>query len=730
MHAIADAAATLGSRFNLIFVPGDRRVYHGGYGKFKEQHLDLNAGIRTPEGEAWSLPFTRTVPVLQRQEHFSTLTTLEYRAVHPDSNLRVSLKLRAPFYPQDAQLSTAPFFFVDLTVKRTRSAGAREDESLSRQGYLVFDLQGDGISFKSHDAELSYWFESTSQVQSENLGNPEAGKTKTCPVQGWLKATDDASPTERGFEKRYDLLPGESCTMKLLWWGWAPEAVMEIAGEQAPFKYQQFFKTPEAVAQWALRNRDNIEAKCDFLDRTVEGWSLGVATSNLAALGLHAFLANTWWGTGTRGDDWFAVTDGARACHSPVSVEYSNALFYLSLWPQLLGMLLRQWENYERDADEELETSASEAAYLARDMGSQFCAGEPCSHHPTPVESNADYLLLTAAHVAWGGKASAARQKLPLCRRLAEFIFKCDTTGNGLPDRCTANMLEDGSAPLQYGRDQVYLALKAQAALTALAEIEEACDPANSRAERWRAFVAKGVKTLDTDGWLGDHYPVTLPTEAGDGENPWTGESLPGSKLKGWDDYSIHTANGFLYLGLANLRQPHWRTKRLAKDLENAERRCRTAYGATHTATCDTSVWFSRNICKDFVAAYLGIDLLNNAERYWDYQVVVGGTEGGTLFCDSTLSNDRCYHPGGVAIVSAPLAAAGFRLNRLEGELFISPVRTTLDVPLLPFADWERRRVPWLRVRQQEGVATARISNRDLIEGLTLETVGVELEKT
>jgi hypothetical protein len=35
-----------------------------------------------------------------------------------------------------------------------------------------------------------------------------------------------------------------------------------------------------------------------------------------------------------------------------------------------------------------------------------------------------------------------------------------------------------------------------------------------------------------------------------------------------------------------------------------------------------------------------------------------------------------------------------------------------------------------LRVRQQEGVATARISNRDLLEGLTLETVGVELEKT
>jgi len=445
---------------------------------------------------------------------------------------------------------------------------------------------------------------------------------------------------------------------------------------------------------------------------------------------ISIILANTWWAQSESGKNWFSVTDGVRFYQSPTDAEYGNAFFYLSFWPELLDMLLDEWIGVERDGSTLLGSNAKETAYLAHDMGSHFFTGESCYHHPTPLETNANYLLLLAARTGWSGELSGTRKKLALCRRLAEFIYECDTTGNGLPDRCTPNMLDDATPALQYGRDQTYLGLKAQAALTALADIEEACAPADSRAERWRAFVAKGVKTLDAEGWLGEHYPVTLPSEDGNGENPWTGESLPGNKQKGWDDYSIHTSNGLLYLHLANFRQPHWRVKRLVTDLENAGRRCQTPYGCTHTATCDSAVWFSQNICRDLVAAWLGVDMLNNAERYWDYQVLAGSAEDGALFYDSTSGRQRCFHPGGVSIFGAALAAAGLKLNRIENELILSPIRTTLDVPLLPFADWEQRRVPWLRVRQLEGVATARISNRDLLEGLTIEAMGVELEAT
>jgi hypothetical protein len=51
-----------------------------------------------------------------------------------------------------------------------------------------------------------------------------------------------------------------------------------------------------------------------------------------------------------------------------------------------------------------------------------------------------------------------------------------------------------------------------------------------------------------------------------------------------------------------------------------------------------------------------------------------------------------------------------------------------LTVPLLPFADWARQRVPWLTVRAQEGIAVARISESDLLEGVSVQVRGAELE--
>jgi hypothetical protein len=55
-------------------------------------------------------------------------------------------------------------------------------------------------------------------------------------------------------------------------------------------------------------------------------------------------------------------------------------------------------------------------------------------------------------------------------------------------------------------------------------------------------------------------------------------------------------------------------------------------------------------------------------------------------------------------------------------------VRTTLHVPLLPLADWDRMRVPWLKVYNREGVAAARISDRDLIEDLSVNIAGARLD--
>jgi len=728
MHPIADAAGTLGSRFNLIFDPHGSALYHNAYGEFREQPLYLTVGIRTPDGELWSLPFTTDASHFPYLEHVSSLTTIEYRGVQPALWIEFAMKIRAPFYPQDAKLSTAPFFYVDLEVKRLDRFRWDRCEHPLQGGEIVFVLRGDGVSFESADSTLSYSFPSKSTVRAGNPDNPDGGRSQTYTVRSCVRAGEGAKSAAGGFKKEFDLSADGAASLGLLWSSWAEEPVMEVSGEDAPFKYHEFFGSEQKMLDWAEGEREEIERRCDFLDRTVQDWSLGASASNLAALALHSFLVNTWWVTRKDGREWFSVWEGSCYYHSTVDVEYNDALLYFALWPELLDMLLDEWPDFEQDGTRSLGPDGKKTSYLAHDMGSHFFAGRQCYHHAMEVEENANYLLLLAAGAAFAGNLKRAKKALPLCRRLAEFIVKSDTTGNGLPDKGTANTIDDASPAVQFGREQIYLTVKAQAALWALAELEELCDPKKSHAERWRAFVAKGIKTLEEEAWLDDHYAVTLTRTAEGVTDAWTGEELGAGELKGWDDYSIYTANGLLYLFLGNLKMPRWRRERLAMDLESAERRCRTRYGCTHTAGGDWIVWFSQNMWRDYVAAYLGIDMLNNVERYWDYQVLTGDNLHSALYYDSTPGNNLNFYPRGAVVFGAPLCAAGMRLNRLQGALHLCPVRTTLDVPLLPLADWKGMRIPWLSVRQREGLATARISHGELLEGLKVHITGAELE--
>jgi len=728
MHPIADAAAALGSRFNLIFDPHGATLYHNAYGDFRERPIDLAVGIRTPEGEVWSLPFTKKAAHFPYLEQLDTATSICYMGVHPELGVEFSMKIRAPFYPRDVKLSTAPFCYVDLKVTRIEKFRWSRCETPLERGEIVFMLDGDGLEFEAHGPVLTYQFTSSSTVKSGHPENPNGGRTRTSVVNSSVKAMGDSEAQQRGFAVEFDLSGHQSASLSLLWWSWAAKPVMEVFAEDVPFKYLQFFASQQEMVEWAESERDRIEEKCDFFDRTLLDWSLGTAASNMAALALHSFLVNTWWTVRGDGRDWFSVWEGSCYYHSTIDVEYNDALLYFALWPELLDMLLEEWADFEIDGTQTLGTQGKGTSFMAHDMGSYFFAGHQCYHHPMEVEENANYLLLLAARTCSSGDVSRAKQKLPLCRRLAEFIVRCDTTGNGLPDKGTANTIDDASPALQYGREQVYLAVKAQAALWALAELEELCDPDNSRAERWRAFVAKGLKTLEKEAWIDDHFAVTLTRTTEETTDPWTGEVLPAGELEGWDDYSIYASNGLLYLFLASMKMPRWKLERFATDLENAERHCRTPYGCTHTASGDRIVWFSQNMWRDFVAAYLGIDMLNNVERYWEYQVLTGYNLASSLYYDTTPGNNLNFYPRGATIFGAPLSAAGLRVNRLERELHLHPVRTTLEVPLLPLADWEGMRVPWLTVRQREGIVTARISHSELLKGLTVHLTGAELE--
>jgi len=728
MHIISDCAASLGSRFTLVFDPHGNRLLHNACGGLRERPLRLTAGVRLPGGETLTLPFGGGPGRFPWLEQLSTPTSIEYRGVHPGLWIEFSMKVRAPFYPQDARLSTAPLYYVDLSVRRLERWRGRSCESPLEGGEIVFMIEGQDAEFEQVEGGFRYGFVSTFQPRSTRRADSKGSGARSVPILSFVRAPEAEPEGASCLRKAFDLTDGGTATLGLTWSSWVDAPALEVHGEDTPFKYRQFFESEGAMAQWAGEQREDIERRCDFLDGLFGDWSLGTATANLTSLALHSFLAETWWTTRKDGRDWFSVWAGPSCRHSPPGVEYGNALLYFALWPQLLDMLLEQWSEFEVDAREAYGPEAKGTSFLCRDMGAGHVSSERTQPGHGEVEQNASYLLLLAARTFFGGELELARRKLPLCRRLAEFIVQADTTGSGFPNRGAATALDDASPALRFGRQQVHLAVKAQAALWALAELEGAVQPEGEPdIERWRAFTAKSVKTLDEKGWLGDHFAVTLDRTTEGLVDPHSGEALPEGELAGWDGYCVHAAGGLLYMFLGNIKMPRWKLPRFAMDLESAERATPTPYGSAHAAGAAPIVRVSQNLWRDYVAAYLGIDLLGNAEAYWDLQALLGDNPDASLYADSTPRSGLNLRPAGVAVLGAASSAAGLRLNRVDGELYLAPARTTLRVPLLPLADWKNARVPWLTVRSREGMAVAEISERNLLKGLSVHLSGAEL---
>lgn len=721
MQLIADAAATLGGRFNLLFHPHARALYQHALGPFPGKALDLTVGVKAGDGTVWALPFCPQAQDFPYVEQFDTLTSIRYRAVHPGVGVELTMEVRAPFYPRDVRLSTAPFYYLDIRVKRLEAFRHVQPDSPLKRGEIVFELAGEGVEFDRVEGGFRYRFRDGSE-------NPPDAEPLGIDLTSWVESEEAEPFGDAGLRRKFDLEVNGGARMRLIWSNWVEEPVLHVFDEPTTLRYLESFDSREELVAWARGERDSILQRCGFLDSVFRSWSFGTAASDLSALALHSFLSNTWWTRRKDGSDWFSVWEGRCYFHSTVDVEYNDALIYFALWPELLEMLLDEWVEFEMDGVDVLGAEGKGTAFLCHDMGVGHVVGRQGYHHHMPVEESVNYLLLLAAWTAFTGKAKKAAQKLPFCRRLGEFLVKSDTTGNGVPDAGTANTIDDASPAVQYGREQVYLAVKTQAALWALAELEEKCGEKESRAERWRAFASKSIKTIDQQAWLEDHYAVTLTRTTEGLEDPWTGEALEAGELSGWDDHTIYTANGLLYLFLAGVRMPRWRLGRMARDLENATRATMTAYGCRHSSTGDRIVWFSQNMWRDYVAAYLQIDMLSNVERYWDYQLTTGGQESGSLYYDTTEQNYLAYYPRGATVFGMALCAAGMSLDRLEGQLTLKPLRSTLRVPLLPLADWRQMRVPVLTVKTRQGATSARISEQDLLGDLTVTVVGPELE--
>ena len=702
MQVMGDGLSVLGSRHGLMWDPFQRQTYLVRFDRHPGIPIALHVGVRLSERTV-VLPLCPEGAVFEFIDQEMHPTCMVMTGIDPAAALKVRLEVRIPFRPRDAAFSTVPVYYLTAQVSRLDKAFRwRRTPSEAVSGELFIEIDGQALTLQPQGSDLDvtlsapvsrpFGAETTAEAQ------PQIVQERLVILAGEASASGAAAP--------FSLLMGQTGPQVQLAWCACAPAILSVFDELSPFRYTQEFAGLDEVAVWAHEHAAEVADYGAWFDEVIGDHSLGSTLTHLCAQTLHAWLIDTWWvRIPSNGREWFSVWEGSCYFHSTVDVEFTQGPFYLSLWPELLRLELDEWPSFSKDGTICLGERGENTLLLAHDMGLLASCGKQAYPHDMEIEEVTNYLLLAYAYWRRTGDRSIQITHSETMRRYLDFVLACDTTGNGVPDKGCTNTIDDASPAVQYGREQVYLAVKALGALRCGADM--LADVGYVNLTRYRRQAERIRKAVDSKGWLGDHYAVTLDPSAEGLNDPWSGEPMHGD-LPGWDACHIYTMNALAILDMVGcdlkLNEDH-----LALDALIAAQRTLGRYGCRHTdydGAAQTAVltdgmaitggktgWVSMNMVRDIAAAYRGVDLLAMVERYWDWQATTNAREA-RLFFETFGGNALCFYPRGVAVWGYFDAAAGLVYDRVAGTREVNALRQTTRVPLLALADWANHQVP------------------------------------
>jgi hypothetical protein len=735
-----------GSRFMVNPVPQMLAWRQSPLGTWTDDLSELVLAFRDAEGDIRCLPFTDRYPVFSTIDQQLSLTGISYVCQDASLPFQVTVTLTAPFYPGDAKLSTAPFFYLEVDLFNP-GGGAVSGEIILARTHKDFNVGRDAPRLlknsKGYRFSTNYTYGQESHVRSENnsgyfefwesLAVDQPSRVnwhfQDITSTSWLWASPEGYPQARsspvytfvprgysGFDTSFalDAYGGDSITAVLACH--TGDSVLQVEGDKG---YRFLYNQPSGpdlgsvddVVDYALGSeRASIEEKTAFFDGVLsESYTspLPQGGRDLSACALQNFICNAWWGYNGENKQWFSVWEGEPYMyHSSVDVEYTNAFFYLSFWPDLLQTLLQEWVTFEKQLDQ--------GKCVSHDMGVEHWVTGMAYPHDMPVEENADYVLLLYSHWKATGDTEFMRSVFAHARDYTQFIFNCDSDGDGLADLNVDNTIDQGSPALQHARNQTYLGVKALAAYRAASEMEQAqASPDVGFIAACEDRVGLINRTLEQKLWLGDHFAVCADPNVPQAER---------------EAYSIYASNGLLYLLAAGLDPALTQAnlERFRLDLACSASQTARRYGSVHTSINNENQWVSQNLWRDALGYWLGVGgwpqgQADRLTRYWELERYFATMKNGGFWDVCAYNPGReerfggirgpflpsyaydqslGYYSRGVAFLALPAAMGRLRLDRAAGYLFYDAAHASGRVPVFSCADWGAenpdRRIPVL----------------------------------
>lgn len=581
MQLMADALAVTGSRHGIFFEPHRRSCALLRFAPFHARPLfHLRAGLKVGDREIiFPLAPLNGAQDFSFVDQRTSPCTVGFIGLDSASGLKVRLTVTTPFRPGDADFSTIPVLLFDLVLEPIGGQFRWDAQNTPpAKAELFLEITDGPFAYESQGRDaLDLVFTATNSRPTsgpewyKGIGESVAQRDRLVVVAG----------KREGRRFVQTLRPQQAKPLSALtvaWCTWSA-ATLRVQGEPAPFRYQSRFADLKAVALWARKSGQEIADNATRTDAILTDHNLGPATAHLLAYTLHSWAINTWWCRRPDGRDWFSVWEGNCHFHSTVDVEFTQAPFYLALWPELLRIELDAWPDFAKDGTHCLGAGGAGTKFLSHDCGAFGVADGQIYPHDMEIEETANYILMAFAYSRRTGDTSLVTKHQATLDAFIRFLIAADTTGNGVPNHGIANTIDDGSPAVQFGKEQTYLAVKTLAALETGALLlgkpyAATVKSAQAQARRLRA-------TFNKHAWAGDHFTVLLE-KGGTLKDPWTGKENHWEEIPGWDAPHIYTANTLPILDMVGY-DLKLNPARVKQDLAVATARCLREYGCAHT---------------------------------------------------------------------------------------------------------------------------------------------------